>query len=236
MRKIELDGYIDETEWSEDDITPGRIRALLNGEDGKLTDDVEIVLNSYGGSVNAATKIYDAIKAYPGKVEITISGTAASAAVGMVMAADKLRITPGSMMMIHDPSCMACGNRRDLEEAIRMLDTAKDSILNVYETRVRTKREELSDLMSAETWMDSREALERGFVDEIVTEARNEARERPFDREKAMEKVNAFYDRKTEDKAHRTRDKPEETPEEATGAQVSARERRLKLMKMNWEG
>ena len=82
-------------------------------------DDLRIILNSYGGSCNAAVRMFDDLRAYPGNVHIIVSGTAASAATVLATAADRLEMTPGSLWMIHDPSVMAWGNERDLEEAIR---------------------------------------------------------------------------------------------------------------------
>ena len=103
MRELKLNGYIDEESLLGDEMTPQSLHDALYGEKGDLTDDVHTTLNSYGGSVNAATQIHDAISAYPGKVHITISGTAASALVGLLMAAGELDRTAGTMMMIHAP-------------------------------------------------------------------------------------------------------------------------------------
>lgn len=232
MREIKLNGYIDEEIWFGDEFTPETVRDALRGEKGDLQDDVHITLNSYGGSVNAATQIHDEIKAYPGKVYVTISGTAASAAVGVALAADELDMTPGSMMMIHDPVVMAYGNEADMQDAIRLLTAAKNSILDIYETRVKNDREELSRLMTAETWMDSKEALDRGFVDAIAQKkggAENCAGERSIDRAEAREKVRAWHTRRLAAVTPRARAEPEARKEEPA-ARVSARERRLRLM------
>ena len=234
MREIKLNGYIDEESLFGDEMTPQGVHDALYGEKGDMGDDVHITLNSYGGSVNAATQIHDEISAYPGKVHITISGTAASAAVGMVMAADELDMTNGSMMMIHDPVAMAYGNVRDLQGMIDTLNTAKNSILNIYEDRMKISREKASDLMSAETWMDSKTALEYGFIDGIATkkEPENSTGERIFDKAEAEKKIKAWYNRKLaatvpkrEEPTDRARDEPE------TG-KVNAREKRLQLLMM----
>lgn len=230
MREIKLNGYIDEEMSFGDEMTPESVRTALYGEKGELQDDVHITLHSYGGSVSAATRIHDEIAAYPGKVHITISGTAASAAVGLVMAADELDMTPGSMIMIHDPAMIAYGNVQDMENAMRTLEAAKESILNTYEGRAKADRETLSELMTQETWMDARTALEYGMVDAIVTKkgVENSAGERAFDREEAEKRVKAFYGRKMA--AHAPRDEPETRDEDKK--RESARERRLRLLIM----
>ena len=168
MRVINLNGYIDEEVWYGDEITPDILHDQLfaEGEDHSLP--VRIILNSYGGSCNAAVRMFDDVRAYPGDVHIIVSGTAASAATVLAMAADRLEMTPGSMWMIHDPSVFAFGNEHDLNDAIRMLKACKESILNVYGQRCRRPRGEISAMMRDTTWMDAGAALRDGFIDGIV--------------------------------------------------------------------
>lgn len=135
MRTINLNGYIDEEVWYGDEITPAMLHDALCGENGEFSDDVRIILNSYGGSCNAAVRMHDDIRAYPGRVHLVISGTAASAATVLSAAADTLEMTPGSLYMIHDPSTVAWGNERDFSEAIALLKACKESILNIYSRR-----------------------------------------------------------------------------------------------------
>ena len=80
MREIMLNGYIDDEVWFGDEITPDALHALLYAEDKDHTEDVHIRLNSYGGSCNAAVRMHDDLVSYPGRVSVTVSGTAASAA------------------------------------------------------------------------------------------------------------------------------------------------------------
>ena len=164
-----LNGYIDDEVWFGDEITPDTLHALLYAEDKDHTEDVHIRLNSYGGSCNAAVRMHDDLVSYPGRVSVTVSGTAASAATILCMAADHLEMTPGSLWMIHDPSIVAMGNVRDLKDAIRLLEACKESILNVYETRIKVTRDQAAAMMSKTTWMDAQKALEDGFIDGILT-------------------------------------------------------------------
>ena len=236
MREIRLDGYIDEEEWFGDEFTPKMVRDALYGEKGDLQDDVMIVLNSYGGSVNAAIKMHDDIKNYPGAVKVTVSGTAASAATVLAMAADELTMTAGSMFMIHDPSMWAMGNAKDMENAIRVLNAHKDAILNVYETRCRTDRQTVAQMMTDETWMDSKTALEHGFIDsvEIKSNVKNSVHERVYDQKEAEKRVKAWYERKEAAMQPKARDEPKEQAQEPE--KVSARERKIRLQMMKLKG
>ena len=164
MRTINLNGYIDEEVWYGDEITPSMLHDALYGENNEFSDDVRIILNSYGGSCNAAVRMHDDIRAYPGKVHLVISGTAASAATVLSAAADTLEMTPGSLYMIHDPSTVAWGNERDFGEAIALLKACKESILNIYSRRSPIDRGTLAAMMTATTWMDAGAALAQGFI------------------------------------------------------------------------
>jgi len=200
LREITMNGYIDDESWFGDEITPSGLHNWLYGENDAAVDDVHIRLNSYGGSCNAATRMFDDIRAYPGSVKITISGTAASAATVVAMAADRLEMTPGSLFMIHDPSTVAYGNERDMDEAKAVLRACKESILNMYGTRIRVSRNDAADLMTATTWMDSNEAFEKGFVDGITespAKLPTDSAGHKVSLEAAKAGVQAWFDRKT---------------------------------------
>ena len=81
MREIHLNGYIDDAEWFGDEITPESLHEMLYPPGEGAQDDLRIILNSYGGSCNAAVRMFDDLRAYPGNVHIIVSGTAASAAI-----------------------------------------------------------------------------------------------------------------------------------------------------------
>lgn len=198
MRTLNLNGYIDEEVWYGDEITPAMLHDALYGENEEFSDDVCIILNSYGGSCNAATRMHDDIRAYPGKVHLVISGTAASAATVLSMAADTLEMTPGSLYMIHDPSTFAWGNERNFNEAIMLLRACKESILNIYACRCPLDRGTVSAMMTATTWMDAGSALAHGFIDAVAdpqSSPSNSTRAHVINRKDAEAKVQMWLDR-----------------------------------------
>jgi len=105
---------------------------------------------------------------YKGSVTVKIDGIAASAASVIAMAGSKVLMSPVSMLMIHNPMTAAYGNSAEMQKAIDMLGSVKDSILNAYEIKTGMSRTKLSHLMDAETWMDANKAMELGFADEIM--------------------------------------------------------------------
>ena len=196
MRELNLNGYIDEEIWFGDEITPESLHDSLYADGVDTMEDVHIRLNSYGGSCNAAVRMQDDLAAYPGNVRITVSGTAASAATVLAMAANVLEMTPGSLFMIHDPSLVAAGNERDLMEAVNLLRSCKDSIINVYEKRCRIGREQIGAMMRETTWMDAETALQYGFVDQVAEKNNSGMIFNRIDRNEAEKKVRAWLERR----------------------------------------
>ena len=103
-----------------------------------------------------------------GKVTVKIDGIAASAASVIAMAGDTVLMSPVSMMMIHNPMTIAFGDSGEMQRAIDMLSSVKDSIINAYELKTGMSRTKLAHLMDAETWMDATKAVELGFADEML--------------------------------------------------------------------
>ncbi|MDT3768168.1 Clp protease ClpP [Gleimia hominis] len=168
-RVLRIAGTIAEESWFDDDVTPGIFAGELNAGSGPVT----IWLNSPGGDVVAAARIYNMLLDYPGTVRVNIDGIAASAASVIAMAASTVAMSPVSMLMIHNPATMAVGDKDELARAMSMLDSVKESILNAYQEKTNLSRAKLSKLMDAETWMDARAAIDMGFADELLTNQRN---------------------------------------------------------------
>ena len=163
-RTLFLNGTIAEESWFDDDVTPQLFKDELNSGSG----DITVWINSPGGDCVAAAQIYNMLMDYKGNVTVKIDGIAASAASVVAMAGTKVLVSPVSMLMIHNPMTAAFGNSDEMQKAIEMLSSVKDSIINAYEIKTGLSRAKLSRLMDAETWMDANKAVELGFADEIM--------------------------------------------------------------------
>ena len=86
------------------------------------------------------------------------------------MAGTKVLMAPTALMMIHNPMTGAFGDCEEMQKAIEMLNEVKESIINAYEIRTNLSRAKLSHLMSSETWMNAKKAIELGFADDILTD------------------------------------------------------------------
>lgn len=174
-RTLRLEGPIDEESFWGDEITPQMFRDELNAGEG----DVTVWINSPGGNVFAAAEIYTMLKDYKGSITVKIDAIAASAASVVAMAGDVVQMSPVAMLMIHDPSTVAMGNTKDMEKAIEVLNEVKESIINAYASKSGLSHARIANFMSNETWMNAKKAVELGFADEVLFEAKQKASEEP---------------------------------------------------------
>ena len=102
--KIDGDIAMDDDFWSLffgiENVTPKGFMAELADYKGK---NITVWINSYGGDVYAASRIYTALKEHKGKVTVKVDGVAISAASVIAMAGDEILMSPTSIMMIHNP-------------------------------------------------------------------------------------------------------------------------------------
>ena len=163
-RVLRLEGPIDSESFWGDEITPKIFRDELDTEEG----DITVWINSPGGNVFAAAEIYTMLLEYKGAVTVKIASIAASAASVVAMAGNRVLMSPTALLMIHDPSTIAMGNAKDMEKAIETLNEVKESIINAYAAKSGLRRGKIAELMSNETWMNAKKAVELGFADEVL--------------------------------------------------------------------
>lgn len=171
-KKINIKGEIipNDYKWIYDlfdieNTNPGDVEKALKEANG---EDIEVIINSPGGDVFSGSEIYTLLKEYKGKSVGKIVGIAASAASVIAMGVDKLYISPTAEIMIHNVQSQARGDYRDFEHEAGVLKDYNSTIANAYLLKTGMSKEELLDLMDNETWLTPQQALEKGFVDEIM--------------------------------------------------------------------
>lgn len=170
VNKLYLYGPVqDKSHWWDDEeyITPKMVRDSL-AEIGD--EDVEIHINTNGGSVFAGIATYNTIKAHKGNVKICVDGIAASAGSIITMAGDTVEMGVGAQLMIHEPWTIALGSASEFRKVAEDLDKISTSITDIYATRFIGDREELEQLIKDETYLTADEALDLGFANEAITE------------------------------------------------------------------
>lgn len=168
--RIEGDIVDDDDVWvyeffGESATAPNAFRNELNEYKGK---DITVWISSPGGSVFAGIGIYNALKEHRGKVTVKIDEMAMSAASFIAMAGDEVLMSPMSVMMVHNPLGGAWGYADDLRKQADVLDTIKEAIVNAYVLKTGRSRDEISQMMTDETWMSANVAVKEGFADGIL--------------------------------------------------------------------
>lgn len=148
-----------------ENINPKAIKRALNEANGS---DVELEINSPGGYVDAGSEIYTALKEYQGQVIAKITGQACSAASWIALAADRVEMSPTAQMMIHRASTISIGNSDDLASDLNALNSLDKSFVDLYSQRTGLDAQEVYRLMCNTTWMNAKEAVDKGFADEIM--------------------------------------------------------------------
>lgn len=150
---------------------------FFSPNDVRRLENMDLIPDEQGGNVFAAAEIYTMIRDYPHNVTVKIASIAASAASVIAMAGDTVQMSPTALLFVHDPSTIAMGNAKDMEKAIATLNEVKESIINAYATKTGLSRSKISKLMSNETWINARKAVELGFVDEILFDEKTKEKE-----------------------------------------------------------
>lgn len=172
MVTIQMNGEVIPSDYADvydylgyENINPKAIKQALNEANGS---DVELEINSPGGYVDAGSEIYTALKEYQGKVTAKITGQACSAASWIALAADRVEMSPTAQMMIHRASTMSIGNSDDLASDLNALNSLDKSFVDLYSQRTGLDAQEVYRLMCNTTWMNAKEAVDKGFADEIM--------------------------------------------------------------------
>ena len=149
-----------------DYTSPKKVKAQL--KDCAFSNDLIVNVSSGGGDVFAASEIYTMLRDSGKKVTVNIQGLAASAASVISMAGDTVRISPTAQIMIHKASNGIQGNADGMTHNANVLDGIDKSIAAAYVAKTGMKESDLIQMMSNETWLTAKDAVDKGFADEIM--------------------------------------------------------------------
>lgn len=130
-------------------------------------ETLTVNINSGGGSVMAGQEIYSLLHGRD-DVKIKVQSLAGSAASVIAMA-NHCEISPVAMIMIHNVSMFgASGDYHDMQKNAEILRQMNTALASAYIAKTGKSQEEILKLMDRETWLTANQALEMGFVDEII--------------------------------------------------------------------
>ncbi len=155
-----------------DDYTANVIQAqLLFLESVDSTKDIQIYLNSPGGSVYAGLGIYDTMQYIQPKVSTICTGLAASMASVLLCAGEKGRrcALPHARVMIHQPMGGADGQATDMEITVREILKLKKELYEIIAKHSGQSFEQVEKDSDRDHWFTAEEALKYGMIDEVLT-------------------------------------------------------------------
>ena len=157
--------------WDDDDPTVTS-NDFIKALDEMDVDEITVRINSPGGVVTEAVAIRTALMKHPAKKTVDIEGACDSAATIIAcLPGARVRMAKGGEYMIHRCSCGAWGNADKLLSAYNSATQTDKDLADIYAERTGMTPEECMALMEKETWYGAKEAMEAGFVDEIINGA-----------------------------------------------------------------
>jgi len=158
-----------------------------------------IVFDSFGGDLWEGLKIHDAIKSLGVDVEVGILGSCMSAATLPLCAATKRWTTPNSRLLIHNAWSWVAGDAATHKKEADALQEENEGAAKIYAELTGATVAEMLELMNEERVMRADEMLQRGFVNEIKNQKKEEMDSKEFEKklkaqeESIMSKIQAFF-------------------------------------------
>ena len=163
-RIIILSGEVD------DDMASLAVAQLLYLESLDPNKDIQIYINSPGGSVTAGMAIYDTMQHVKCDVSTICVGLAASMGAFLLAGgtSGKRFSLPNAEIMIHQPSGGAKGQATDIQIAAQNIQRTKNKLNELLATNTGRTLEEVTYDTDRDNFMSAEEALEYGLIDQII--------------------------------------------------------------------
>lgn len=155
-----------------DDNLANRVIAELLYLDSTGNEDINIYINSPGGSVSAGMAIYDTMNFVKSDVSTTCLGIAASMAAFLLSSGKKGKryILPNADVMIHQPLGGAQGQATDIKIASDRIIDLRKRLNRILSKNTSQSLKKIEKDTERDNYLSAKEALEYGLVDKIITE------------------------------------------------------------------
>ena len=154
-----------------DDYTANTLQAqLLYLDQADQGKDINIYINSPGGSVHAGLGIYDPMQFIKSDVSTICTGMAASMAAVLLVAGQegKRSALPHSRVMIHQPMGGAQGQASDIEITAREIQKLKKELYTIIAEHSHQPYDKVWADSDRDYWMTAEEAREYGMIDQVL--------------------------------------------------------------------
>ena len=143
---------------------------LLFLESTDSTKDIQIYINSPGGSVYAGLGIYDTMQLIKPDVATICTGMAASMGAVLLCAGEKGKRSglTHSRVMIHQPLGGAQGQASDIEITTKEILSLKEELYKIISKHTGQKYDKVYADSDRDYWMKAPEAKKYGMIDEVL--------------------------------------------------------------------
>lgn len=145
------------------DVFAKDIRNQLKEANGQ---DVKMLMSSPGGYIAEGLAIANLMRNYSGKIEVEVTGMAASMATYLCMFADKVTVFDNSIFMIHNALGCMCGDYRDMNKYAELLQNMSKMLGKAYQNKTGKDEKEIRKMMDEETYLFGSEIVDEGFADD----------------------------------------------------------------------
>ena len=148
-------------------VVVAQLLHLANEDPNK---DIQLYINSPGGSVYDGLAIYDTMKYIKPDVQTIGIGLQASMGAFLLSSGTKGKryLLPNSRVMIHQPSSGTQGKVTDQEISLREVLRIKEDLSRMMAENTGQKLEKVKADMERDFWMSADEAVSYGIVDEVL--------------------------------------------------------------------
>lgn len=135
---------------------------------------IDLYVNSNGGDLLEADKIYKLLKAHPAYITAYVEKMAASASTYILAACNRIVMDISAKMHLHFPFGEITGDAKDLREAADELEELTNKYCKAILSRPGCKltKEKLLSLMAAETTLTAKRCFELGLCDAVKQPAK----------------------------------------------------------------
>lgn len=168
--KLFLNGFVGEVyDFWTDEIKSSSYAGMKSNMEG-VEGDIELHINSKGGDAFEGMAMLALLKNHAGSKTAIVDGFCASAATLPLFAMDKVQAHETSLFLFHKSGTMAFGHASDLRKQADELDTIDSTVVDLYMKKFTGTESELHALLDDDKLITAKQALEYGFIDEILSD------------------------------------------------------------------
>ena len=156
----------------DDNVANAIVAQMLFLESEDPDKDIQIYINSPGGSVTAGLAIYDTMQFVKNDIVTYCIGQCASMGAHLLSAGTKGKrfALPNARIMIHQPSGGAQGQATEIEITFKEIQRLKDNLAATFAKHTGQPLKKVMKDMDRDFFMSAEEALEYGIVDKVLSE------------------------------------------------------------------